>query len=96
MARQQAAFHNRRSAAAGVLIGLGIFALFGVVGGPVVQVYNLLGLAAGKAILMLSCMTPSVFRALQVFALDHYGFPPCLVGMLVSCWRLFYALAGAA
>lgn len=96
MARQQATVQSLKSIAAAALIGLGLVILLGMVDESTAQVAKILSFVAKEAIQLLPYAVPAAWRALVRYPIDHQGFSPCFVQMLVSCWSLVHGLAAAA
>ncbi len=96
MGRQQGTLENLKSIAAVALVGLGLAILVGKLSGPAAQVDSILSCAARETMGLLPYIVPAAWRALQSYVFDHQGFSLCHLQILVSCWSLVQAVAGAA
>jgi hypothetical protein len=96
MARQNAASWSLKAIAGVALIGIGLVTLFEVLDGPAARwVIKLLGIGTRTLVEMVLSVAPLAWQVLQAFAFDHYWFSGCPLEMLVSCWPLLHAVAGA-
>jgi hypothetical protein len=96
MARQHTTSQSLKSIGGAVLVGLGLVIVFGKLDEPAARLMsNLLGAAARKALELLFSLVPTAWQALEACAFDHHWFSGCPFEMLVSCWPLLHAVAGA-
>jgi hypothetical protein len=96
MARQNTTSWGLKAIAEAAFIGIGLVTLFEVLDGPAARgVVKLLGIGTRTVVEMVLSVTPLAWQVLQAFAFDHCWFSGCPLEMLVSCWPLVCAAAGA-
>jgi uncharacterized membrane protein len=96
MARQNTASWSLKAIAGVALIGIGLVTLFEVLDGPAARwVIKLLGIGTRTVVELVLSVAPLAWQVLQAFAFDHCWFSGCPLEMLVSCWPLLHAVAGA-
>jgi ABC-type nitrate/sulfonate/bicarbonate transport system permease component len=93
MARQHTRAPSFKSISRAALIGLGIFVLFGYLGGAAAQLNHILCTSAGEALGVLPSIAPVAWQAMQTYGFDHHPLE-CLLPMLLSLWPLLHVMAG--
>ena len=93
MARQHTRSQSFKSTARAALVGLGIFVLFGYLGGAAAQFNHLLYTTAGEAPGVLPAIAPVAWQAMQAYGSDHHLLE-CLFQMLLSLWPFIHLIAG--
>ena len=93
MARQHTRAQSFKSIARAALIGLGIFVLFGYLGGAAAQLNHILCTSAGEALGILPSIAPVAWQAMQSYVFDHHPLD-WLLQLLLSLWPLLHVMAG--
>jgi len=96
MAGQNAASWSLKAIAGAAVVGIGLVTLFEVLDGPAARwVIKLIGIGTRTVVELVLSVAPLAWQVLQAFAFDHHWFSGCPLEMLVSCWPLLHAVAGA-
>jgi hypothetical protein len=96
MSRQNTTSRGQKGIAGAAVVALGLVTVFEVLEGPAARwMINLLGPGTRTVMELLLSLIPVVWQILQACAFDHQWYFGCPLEMLVSCWPLLHAVAGA-
>jgi hypothetical protein len=96
MARQNAASLGPKAIAGAAFVGIGLVSLFVVLDGPAARwMAKLLGIGARTVLESVLSVAPLAWQVLQACAFFHHWLSGCPLELLVSCWPLLHAVAGA-
>jgi hypothetical protein len=96
MARQRTLSRNFKFLAGTALVGIELYLLSWALDGPSALFTSLLSVAMREALGQFPSILLAALQAVQAFSFDRLQSSPCPLHMLVSCWPLLRALAGAA
>jgi hypothetical protein len=96
MARQNTTSWGLKAITGAAFVGIGLVTLFEVLDGPAARwMVELLGIGTRTVLELVLSLAPLAWQVLQACAFDHRWFSGCPLEMLLSCWPLLHAVAGA-
>lgn len=96
MARQNTTSWGLKAITGAAFVGIGLVTLFEVLDGPAARwMVELLGIGTRTVLELVLSLAPLAWQVLQACAFDHHRFSGCPLEMLLSCWPLLHAVAGA-
>jgi hypothetical protein len=96
MAGQNTTSWGLKAIAGAAVVGIGLVSLFEVLDGPAARwMIKLIGIGTRSALELVLSLAPLAWQVLQACAFDHPWLSGCPLEMLVSCWPLLHAVAGA-
>jgi hypothetical protein len=96
MARQNTTSRGLERIAKAAVVGLGLVTLLEVLDGPAARwMVKLIGIGMRTVLELVLSVAPLAWQVLQASICDHHWFSGCPLEMLVSCWPLLHAVAGA-
>jgi hypothetical protein len=96
MARRNTSLWGLKAIARAALFGIGLLTLVEVLDGPAARwIIELLGIGTRTVLELVLSVAPLAWQVLQASVFDLHWFSGCPLEMLVSCWPMLHAVAGA-
>jgi hypothetical protein len=96
MARQNTTSWSLKAIVGAAFVGIGLVTLVEVLDGPAARwMVKLVCIGTRTVLELVLSVAPLGWQVLQACAFDHPWFSGCPLEMLVSCWPLLHAVAGA-